>query len=65
VGDNRRLKKMHNVKLYILFFLSDIIRVIKLRRIRWTRHIAYMGNMRNAYISFVRKSEKREMSAKA
>jgi hypothetical protein len=34
VGENRRLKKMHNEKLYVLYFLSDIIRVIKLRRIR-------------------------------
>jgi hypothetical protein len=48
-----------------LYFLSDIVRVIKLRRVRWTRHIVHMGNMRNAYKSFVRKSEKREVSAKA
>jgi hypothetical protein len=38
--------------------------VIKLRRIRWTRHIAHMENMRNAYKSFVRKSEKRAMSGR-
>jgi hypothetical protein len=63
VGDNRRLKKIHNEKVYVLYFLSDIIRVIKLRRIRWTRHVTHMGNMRNAYKSFVTKSEKRKRSA--
>ena len=53
---------MHNEKLYVLYvFSSDIFRVINLRRIRWTRHIAHMGNMKNAYESFVRKFEERDV----
>jgi hypothetical protein len=46
-----------------LYFSSNIVRVIKLRRMKWARHIANMGNMRNAYKSFFRKSE--ETAAKA
>lgn len=51
-------KKLHNEKLYVLYFSSDIIRVIKLR---WTRLIAHLGNMKNAYEFFVRKSEERDV----
>jgi hypothetical protein len=28
---------------------SNIIRVIKVRSIRWTEHIEHLGGMRNAY----------------
>jgi len=52
---------MHNEKFSVLYFSSDIIRVIKLRRIRWTRHIAHVGNMKNAHEFFVRNSEERDV----
>jgi hypothetical protein len=42
-GDWRRL---HNEKLYASRY---IIRVIKLRRMRWAGHVARTGEMRNAY----------------
>lgn len=44
-----------------MYFSSDIIRVIKLRRIRWTRYIAHIENMINPYEFFVRKSEERDV----
>jgi hypothetical protein len=35
----------------------DVIMVIKSRRMRWTRHVARMGKMKNAYNILVGKSE--------
>jgi hypothetical protein len=32
-----------------MYSLSDIIRVVKLRRMRWREHVAHMEEMRNAY----------------
>jgi hypothetical protein len=46
VGDWRRL---HNDELPNLYASPNIIRAIKLRRMRWVGHVAYMGEMRNAY----------------
>jgi hypothetical protein len=39
-GDRRRL---HNEELHILYTSPNIIRVIKLKRMRWAGHIARMG----------------------
>jgi hypothetical protein len=36
-------KKLHNMELYNLDSSSDIIRMIKSRRIRWTGHVARTG----------------------
>jgi hypothetical protein len=36
---------------------SDIIRVIKLRRMKWAVHVACMGEMRKAYNILVGKPE--------
>jgi hypothetical protein len=33
-------RKLHNEKLCNLYSLSNIIREIKLRRMRWARHVA-------------------------
>jgi len=38
---------------------SDIIRVIKSRRMRCARHVARMGAMRNAYNNLVGKGERK------
>jgi hypothetical protein len=36
-------RKLHNEELRDLYSLSDIIRMIKSRRMRWTGHVAQMG----------------------
>jgi hypothetical protein len=41
---------------------SNVIRAIKSRRMRWAGRIARMGKMKNAYSSFVRKSERKNHS---
>jgi hypothetical protein len=42
-------RKMHNKELHNLYSSPNIIRMIKSRRIRWARHVARMGEKRNAY----------------
>jgi hypothetical protein len=39
--------------------LSNIIRVIKLRRMRWAGHVASMGDRRSAYRFLVGRPEER------
>jgi hypothetical protein len=53
VGGWRRL---HNEELRNLYASTNIVRVIKSRRMRWASHVARIGQMRNAYI-FIGKSE--------
>jgi len=38
---------------------ANVIRVIKLRRVRWVGHVARMGKIRNAYKIFTGKPEGR------
>jgi hypothetical protein len=45
-GERRRL---HNAELKDLNLSQNIIRVIKLRRMRWAGHVARMGERRGAY----------------
>jgi hypothetical protein len=40
-----------------LYSSPSIIRIIKSRRMRWTRHVARMGTKRNAYRLLVGKPE--------
>jgi hypothetical protein len=54
VGGWRRL---HNEELYYLYALTNIIRVIKSRRMRWAGLTARMGKMGNAYNILVGKPE--------
>jgi hypothetical protein len=42
-------KLLHNKELHGMYSLSNIIRMIKLRRMRRAGHVARMGEMRNAY----------------
>jgi hypothetical protein len=42
-------RKLHNEELRYLYSSPSIIRTIKLRRMRWTGHVAQMGSKRNAY----------------
>jgi hypothetical protein len=37
------LRKLHNQELHNLYYLPDIIRTIKSRHMRWTGHVACMG----------------------
>jgi len=41
--------RLHNEQLHNLYAAPNIIRVIKLRRMRWVRRRARMEKMRNAY----------------
>jgi hypothetical protein len=53
-GDWRRL---HNEELHNLYTSSNVIRVIKSRRMRWAGHVARMGEMKNSYKVSVGKLE--------
>jgi hypothetical protein len=55
-GDWRRI---HNEEFYTLYSLPDVIRVIKLRRLRWVGHVARMWERRGAYRDMVWKPEGR------
>jgi hypothetical protein len=46
---NEGCRKLHNDKVYSSYFSSDIIRMIKSRRMRWTGHVARLEKKRNAY----------------
>jgi hypothetical protein len=53
----RGWRRLHNEELHNLYASSNIIRVNKSRGIRWARHVACMGEMRNAYNILVGKPE--------
>jgi hypothetical protein len=40
--------KLHNKELHDLYSSPSIIRIIKSNRMRWARHVARMGEKRNA-----------------
>jgi hypothetical protein len=42
-------RKLHDEELHILYSSSNIIRMIKSRRMRWAGHVARMVARRNAY----------------
>jgi hypothetical protein len=42
-------RRLHNEKLHNLYPSPNIIRVMKLRRMRWVWHLARMAEMRYAY----------------
>jgi hypothetical protein len=52
-------RKVHNEELHDLYSSPNIIRIMKSRRMRWTGHVARMGEKRNVYRLFVGKSETR------
>jgi hypothetical protein len=53
----RGWRKLHNEELHNLYSSPSIIRVIKLRRMRWAEHAARIGEKRNAYRILVAKPE--------
>jgi len=50
-------RKLHNEGLSDLYFLPNIVRVVKSRRMRWAGHVARMGEMRGVYRVLVGKPE--------
>jgi hypothetical protein len=50
-------RNLHNEELLDLYSSSSIIRIKKLRRMRWAGHVAQMGNKRNAYRLLVGKPD--------
>jgi hypothetical protein len=52
-------RKLHNEELRDLYSSPSIIRIIKSRRMRWTVHVARMGEKRNAYRLLIGKPEGR------
>jgi hypothetical protein len=50
-------RKLHNEELHDLYSTPSIIRIIKLRRMRWVGHVARMVEKRNAYRLLVGKPE--------
>jgi hypothetical protein len=50
-------KKLHNEELSGVFCSPNIIRVMKLRRIRWVMQVARMGKRRGAFRVFVWRPE--------
>jgi hypothetical protein len=50
-------RKLHNEELHNLYSSPSIIRIIKSRRMRWTGHVARMGEKRNVYRILVGKPE--------
>jgi len=52
-------RRLHNEELNYLYSLPNIVRVIKQRRMRWTGHVARMGEDRGVYKILVGKLEGR------
>jgi hypothetical protein len=42
----REWRKLHNEELNNLYCSPNVVRVIKLRRVRWAGHVALMGERR-------------------
>ena len=42
----REWRKLHNEELSDLYFLPNIVQVVKSRRMRWARHVARIGERR-------------------
>ena len=42
-------KRLHNEELHSLYRSSNIVRVIKSRKLRWARHVARMEEGRSAF----------------
>jgi hypothetical protein len=51
------MEDLHNEKLHILYSSPNIIRQINSRRMRWSGHVARMGEERKVYKVLVGKPE--------
>ena len=52
-------KELHKEELNDLYSSHNIVRLIKSRRMRWSRHVARMGERRSVYRMLVRKLERK------
>jgi hypothetical protein len=50
-------RKLHNEELHDLYSSPNVIRIIKLRRMRWARHVTGMREKRDVYRILVGKPE--------
>jgi hypothetical protein len=50
-------RRLHNEELHNLYASPNIMTLIKSRRMRWTGHVARMGEIRNAFNILVGKPE--------
>jgi hypothetical protein len=50
-------RKLHNDELHSLYSSSNIVRVVKSRRIRWAGHVARIGEGRGVYKVLVGRPE--------
>jgi hypothetical protein len=50
-------RKLHNEELHGLYSSPSIVRVIKVRRMRWAGHVARIGEVRGVYNILVSKPE--------
>jgi hypothetical protein len=53
----REWRKLHNEELNDLYSTRNIVRVIKLRKLRWAGHVACMGERRGLYRVLMGKPE--------
>jgi hypothetical protein len=53
-------RKLHNEELNDLYSSHNIVWMIKTRRMRWTGHVAYMGERRGVYSVLVRNLKERD-----
>jgi hypothetical protein len=58
-GSERGCRRLRNEELHNLHASPNIIRVIKSWRIGWAGHVARMGEMRNAYVILIGKTERK------
>jgi hypothetical protein len=55
--EDRSWRKLHNDELHSLYSSSNIVRVIKSRKMRWVGHVARMGEGRGVYRVLVGRPE--------
>jgi hypothetical protein len=46
-------RRLHNEELHNLYTSTDIVRVIKSRKMKWAGHVAFIGGIRSRYNIFV------------
>jgi hypothetical protein len=59
LGLREEWRILHNKELNDLYYLPNIVRMIKSKRMRWARHMARMGERRVVYRVFVGKLEEK------
>jgi hypothetical protein len=52
-------RRLHNQELYDPYSLQNIIQVMKSRRMRWTAHVARIGDRRDVYTVLMERPEER------